>query len=52
MINKKYIDFNKDTNIQEGVKNCISNIYETKKTDALNVAKNTYDKNKIVFNGF
>jgi hypothetical protein len=52
MINKKYIDFNKDTNIQEGVKNCISNIYENKKTDALNMAKNTYDKNKIIFNGF
>jgi hypothetical protein len=44
MINKKYNDFKNNDNIQEGVKNCMSNIYENKKDDAINIAK------KIIIN--
>jgi len=40
IINKKYIDFQKNTNIQNGVEKCICNIYENKKKEAINMAKN------------
>jgi len=45
MINKKYIDFNNNIQIQEGVKKCMTDIFENKKTEAINVAKNIAEKN-------
>ena len=45
MINKKYIDFNNNVQIQEGVKKCMTDIFENKKTEAINVAKNIAEKN-------
>ena len=53
MINKKYIDFNNKENIQEGVKKCLSEIFENKKEKAVTIAKNIYEnKNDITFEGF
>jgi len=40
MINKKYNDFNNSDEIQKGVKNCMSNIFDNKKDEAINMAKN------------
>ena len=45
MINKKYIDFVNNTDIQNGVGECMSNIYEKVKPEATNIAK-TVIKNK------
>ncbi len=45
MINKKYIDFVNDTDIQNGVGKCMSNIYEKVKPEATDIAK-TIIKNK------
>ena len=53
MINKKYIDFTNKENIQEGVKKCLSEIFENKKEKAVTIAKNIYEnKNDITFEGF
>ena len=40
MINKKFNDFKNSDEIQKGVKNCMSNIYDNKKEDAITMAKN------------
>jgi len=39
MMNKKYIDYDKVDEIKDGVTQCISNIYDSKKEDALSIAK-------------
>jgi hypothetical protein len=53
MINKKYVDFNNKQNIQEGVKKCLSEIFENKKEEAVNIAKNICEnKKEITFEGF
>jgi hypothetical protein len=44
-INKKYIDFKKDTNIQEKVENVICSIFENKKLYATDVAKKVMENN-------
>lgn len=38
MINKKYIDFQKNITIQENVKNKICSIFESKKIEAIDIA--------------
>ena len=40
MINKKYNDYKNSDEIQKGVKNCMSKIYDNKKDDAISMAKN------------
>lgn len=45
MINKKYIDFKNNDNIQKNIDILIGNIYESKKTDAIKIAKNIIDTN-------
>jgi hypothetical protein len=52
MINKKHIDFQNNSNISETVKNCMSEIYETKKNDAKNIAKNIITKNNLIKKGY
>lgn len=53
MINKKYIDYQKNENIHKGVDNLICSIYDNKRSDALNVAKKVLkNKDKIKMNGF
>ena len=47
MINKKYIDYQNIQSIQDGVYECISNIYINKKEEAMNVAKNIFKKNSM-----
>jgi hypothetical protein len=47
MINKKYIDFQKDNNIQENVKNKICSIFNNKKYKAINVAKKIINETDI-----
>jgi hypothetical protein len=39
MITKKYIDFKDNDKIQDGVTQCVSEIYENKKKDAIKIAK-------------
>jgi hypothetical protein len=46
MINKKYDDYNNNSNIQEGVKKCMAELFESKKSEAINIAKNVCEKNK------
>jgi hypothetical protein len=53
MINKKYIDFRNNASIQDGVKICMSNLFENKKVDSINIAKTIHKKNKdSAFIGF
>jgi len=40
MINKKHNDYKNSEKIQEGVMKCMTNIYESKKEEATNIAKN------------
>jgi len=40
MINKKYNDFKNSDEIQKGIKKCMSNIYDNKKDEAIDMAKN------------
>jgi hypothetical protein len=47
MINKKFIDYNNNINIQENVKKSMSNIFEHKKIDAINTAKKLLENNKL-----
>ncbi len=43
MITKKHIDYGKDKNIQEDVNHIMSDIYDTRKEDAKNLAKSVLD---------
>ena len=52
MINKKYIDYNKNNYIQEGVKKCVSDLFENKKDDAIKIAKTVYERKNIEMVGF
>jgi hypothetical protein len=45
MITKKYIDYTKDTNIQEQVLNYMSNVFDKNKEKALKISKNVIKKN-------
>jgi hypothetical protein len=45
MINKKYIDYQKDENIQTNVENLFSTLYENKKTEAIEIAKSVNNDN-------
>jgi hypothetical protein len=52
MITKKYIDYTKDTNIQEQVFDYISNVYDKNKEKALKVSKNVSKNKPKPVNGF
>ena len=52
MINKKYIDYNKNNYIQEGVKKCVSDLFENKKDDAIKIAKTVYERKNTEMVGF
>jgi len=47
MINKKYNDYKNNETIQEGVMNCMTNIYESKKEEATNIAKKVIANKKV-----
>lgn len=42
IITKKYIDYTKDKDIQEEVFDCVSNIFEKKKNEAIKISKQGY----------
>jgi hypothetical protein len=44
MITKKYIDYKKDKDIQGQVYNCISNVFDKKKDEAIKISNNIADK--------
>jgi len=50
IIDKKYIDYNKNDDIKDGVTNCISKSYDKKKDDAISIAKNISKNN--LYNGY
>jgi hypothetical protein len=52
MINKKYIDFQKDSKIQENVSNIISTILENKKDKAINIAEKIIQLNDLENYGY
>ena len=52
MINKKYNDFTHSDTIQDGVKNCMSKIYDNKKEEAIDIAKNVIDKKDSLNNEY
>jgi hypothetical protein len=52
MINKKYNDFTHSDTIQDGVKNCMTKIYDNKKEEAIHMAKNVIDEKEILNNEY
>ena len=52
MINKKYNDFTHSDTIQNGVKNCMTKIYDNKKEEAIDMAKNVIDKKNSINNEY
>jgi len=46
IINKRYNDYKNNEIIQEDVMKCMTNIYESKKEEATNVAKNIVHENE------
>jgi hypothetical protein len=50
MINKKFIDFQNNTTVQENVGNFVCDIFETKRMEAINMAKNVVKISK--FDGY
>ena len=47
IINKKHNDYKNNEIIQEGVMNCMTNIYESKKEEATNIAKKVIANKKV-----
>jgi hypothetical protein len=47
IINKKHNDYKNNETIQEGVMNCMTNIYESKKEEATNIAKKVIANKKV-----
>jgi len=52
MIGKKHIDYVKDPNINNGVNQCITNIFCSKKNEAINISKNIKQNNINLGKGF
>lgn len=51
-INNKYVNFEKDENIQKDVENKICAIFENKKSEAINLAEKIMEKTSSINSGF